>query len=64
MKPLIPLTDHAFKYTPAVQTDIRKRFAKVRRELQARADAEAKEIAAREADSAKVIAVFDKRRKA
>lgn len=64
MKPLIPLTDSTFRYTPAVQTDIRKRFAKVRRELQARADAEAKEIAAREQDTAAVVRQFEKRRKA
>jgi hypothetical protein len=34
MKPIIPITDARFVYTPAHATDIRVRFNRVRRELQ------------------------------
>ncbi len=33
MKPIIPITDPQFKYTDAANTDIRKRFDRVRKEL-------------------------------
>ena len=42
------ILDHSFRYTSSVQTDVRKTFARVRREtrerdrIQAEADAEAK----------------------
>ncbi len=34
--------DPTFRYTPAVQTDLRKTFARIRRELREQAEAEAK----------------------
>lgn len=34
MKPLIPITDPAFKYVPSHATDIRKRFEQVRKQLE------------------------------
>lgn len=34
MKPAVPITDPRFRYTPSHQTDIRKLFARVKREQQ------------------------------
>lgn len=33
MKPLIPLHSREFKYVPSTSTDIRKTFARIRREM-------------------------------
>ena len=41
MKPAKPITDPTFRYTPSVQTDLRKTFARVRREAKQHAEAEA-----------------------
>lgn len=30
MKPTVPITDPAFRYTPAALTDVRKLFARIR----------------------------------
>jgi hypothetical protein len=57
------ILDPTFKYTPAVQTDIAATFRRIRRE----ADKQAKENAEREAldkeNTARVVAIYDKRRK-
>lgn len=37
MKPRLSLTDPSFRYVPSTQTDLRKTFRRVRRELEARA---------------------------
>jgi hypothetical protein len=58
------ILDRTFRYTPSVQTDIRKTFARVRGELRKKADAEAKAIAEAEANTAKVHAIIDARRRA
>ncbi len=39
-KPPIPCTDPAFKYTPASHTDIRKTFARIRRQLKEQPEAQ------------------------
>lgn len=43
MKPTLRLTDPTFDYTPSHKTNIRKLFARVRREQKAAAEAQAKE---------------------
>ena len=43
------ILDPTFRYTPSVETDLRKTFAKVRREMKQDAEREAKEAAEREA---------------
>jgi hypothetical protein len=40
MKPLRSILDRAFVYTPSHETDLRKRFAKIRREQRAEAERE------------------------
>lgn len=62
MKARIPITSPAFKYDDSANTDIRRRFARVRKELRAKADEQAREIAQREADTAKIVVGFEKRR--
>lgn len=41
MKPAKPITDPTFRYTSSAKTDIRKTFARIRREQKAEADAKA-----------------------
>lgn len=36
MKPIVPLHSREFKYVPAAATDIRKTFARIRREMAAK----------------------------
>lgn len=47
MKPRTRITDPNFRYTPSVETDIRRTFARIRREQ--RAEAEARRAADEEA---------------
>ena len=49
-KPKVPITDPAFRYTPAACTDIRKLFARIKRE-------QAKELAQEPPDKV-VVAEF------
>lgn len=45
MKPPRSLLDPAFRYTPSAHTDLRRTFARIRREIRAQAQAEAKSSA-------------------
>jgi hypothetical protein len=38
VKPRIPLTDPAFRYTPSASTDLRKLFARIKRDQRAEAE--------------------------
>ena len=43
MKPKIPLTNRAFKYVPSAKTDVRKTWARIRREMAEEAERKAEE---------------------
>jgi len=40
MKPKIPITDKAFKWVASAKTDVRKTWARARREMEAQKEAE------------------------
>ncbi len=63
MKPQKPITDPSFRYVNSASTDISRTFARIRRELRARADREAAERAEADARTAQVQSIFEARRR-
>ena len=63
-KPPKSILSPDFVYTDSANTNISKRFAKVRKELRARADQEARERAEADARTQRTISIFDARRRA